>query len=128
MPVDMPSHPFQIIPQTPSDLRCFLFFFCFIDWNLHIPASTLGFFNLFWFGHAQPALPHHTSDSPGPKVLVFVFWGFIDWNLRLPASSLGFFNLCWFTLSVFVSTVLEMCTPRQGETISILYIYIYICK
>ena len=27
MPVDMPSHPFQIIPQTPSDLRFFRFFF-----------------------------------------------------------------------------------------------------
>ena len=69
--------------------------FGFLEWNLHIPASTLGFSNSVWFGHAQPSLPDHTSDSPGPKVFL-VFFGFLDWNLHLPASTLGFFNLFWF--------------------------------
>ena len=66
-----------------------------IYWNLHLPASTLGFFNLFWFGHAPPPLPDHTTDFPGPKVFL-VFFGFLDWNLHIPASTLGFFNLFWF--------------------------------
>ena len=86
------------LPDHTSDSpgpKVFLIFVSFLEWNLHIPASTLGFFNLVWFGHAQPSLPDHTSDSPGPKVFL-VFFGFLDWNLHLPASTLGFFNLFWF--------------------------------
>ena len=87
------------LPDHTSDSlssKVFLFFFGFLDWNLHIPASTLGFFNLFWFGHAPPPRPEHTSDSPGPKVFFVCFFGFLDWNLHLQASTLGFFNLFWF--------------------------------
>ena len=41
------------LPDHASDSlrpKVFLIFFGFLDWNLHLPASTLGFFNLFWFG------------------------------------------------------------------------------
>ena len=61
-------------PDHASDSpgpKVFLFFFCFLDWNRYLPASTLGFFNLFWFGHAQPPFPDHASDSPGPKDFFF---------------------------------------------------------
>ena len=123
MPVDMPSHPFQIIPQTPSDLSFFLFCFCFLDWNLHIPASTLGFFNLFWFGHAPPPRPDHTSNSPGPKVFL-LFLGFF-WLESSPSSiDPRFFQfvLVWTCPAYTRMSIF----PGSAEAGLAIYIYIYI--
>ena len=123
MPVDMPSHPFQIIPQTPSDLRFFCFFFVFSTGIFTFQHRPQVFSICFGLGMPR----HHVQITPQTP-LDLRFFLFLFWFSRLESSPSSIdprffqFVLVWTCPAYTRMSIF----PGSAEAGLAIYIYIYI--